>query len=249
MKKLPLFISAFLCCITVCDAQSCIPEVHFWADFSGKLDEAGINLSIYRSAGKGLVGNYRFVHDDKTVFELTGSEINCSYTFNTAKGKLAFNYTYDAVKKEDKYEGTFTAEQGKILSVKLQLATMVYGSENNRYGELFGTTPEVDSFASKIKRAFSNDDMPWLASHCSYPLNIFAGSPKPRVVKNKQEFATAYKKLFSKKFKDRFTDMRCYNMFCNHSGVMLGRGYVWINHTNTSSADKYQYCITSFNVF
>ena len=43
--------------------------------------------------------------------------------------------------------------------------------------------------------------------------------------------------------------MKCYNMFCNHVGAIMGKGEVKINHTATSEKDKYEYCITGFEVF
>ena len=38
-------------------------------------------------------------------------------------------------------------------------------------------------------------------------------------------------------------------MFSNHMGASMGNGAIWINHTLTSTADEYEYCISSINIF
>lgn len=237
------------------NAQKCMPGSQFWADFSGVLNGRTVELCIYRETDGNLVGNYRFSNDDKNVFFVTGSEKNCSYTLNemsdgnNLKSSFTFQYVSDKATKKDAYTGTHTDAGGKKVPVKLALGSMVYGSAKSRYGELFGTTQEVDSFAAKIKNAFIQDDKNWLAAHCKYPLNIYKGTPQPTVIKNAADFLAKYNILFSKAYKEKFKKMKCYNMFCNHVGAIMGKGEVKINHTATSEKDKYEYCITGFEVF
>ena len=231
-------------------AQSAMPDQHFWGDFYGKINGRDIALSVYRKSADSLTGNYRFTNDPGNVFLLDGTVKNNRYALTGQNGEFIFEHQFDKANKADKFEGSFTGTGGKQTPVALSMRSMVYGDENNRYGELFGTTVAVDSFAAKIKTAFINADKEWLASRCQYPVNVFGLSGKKlTVIKNKEEFLTKFAGMFKKEYRDKFKKIACYNMFCQHTGVLMGKGEVTINQTSNSEKDNYTYCITAITVF
>lgn len=252
LLKLNLLIAVLIC--TTVHAQTCLPDVNFWGDFSGKIGEREIALSVYRVSGDVLSGNYRYTDDEKKLIAVTGSIKDCIYSLKVRgdkkeTGRFEFRYTYDKTKKEDHWDGSFTDADKKERTVKLRLSSMVGGTLTQRYDQLFGTTQEVDSFATKIKTAVINNDKNWLAEHCRYPLNFHAGSSKAVDIKNKAAFLVNYNKYFTQAYRDKIKKANCYNMFSNHMGASMGNGAIWINHTLTSTADKYEYCISSINIF
>ena len=234
--------------------QSCLPDVNFWGDFYGNLGDKEIALSFFRVNDDSIVGNYRFTNNEKKIFAVQGVVSNCTYFLdaideNGSVGKFVFSFTTDKTKKHEQYTGAFTSTAQQKNKLSLQLRTMVGGTLSQRYFELFGTTDEVDSFAVKVKTAIANNDVHWLASNCVYPLSIYAGSHRPNMVKNKQEFFAAYKKFFTQPFKNKFSLMRCYNMLSNHVGAGMGSGEAWINNMPGSTKASYSYGISSFNIF
>lgn len=236
-------------------AQQCMPDVNFWGDFDGKSGDKEIELSIFRISADSIAGNCRFTNNTKEVFRVQGSLSNCAYHLTAINqneepvGKFVFNFANDKIKKQETYNGVFTSADNTQHNLMLQLKTMVGGSLTQRYFELFGTTAEVDAFATKVKSAIAGNDVQWIASNCRYPLTIYAGSHQPKIIKNQQEFFIAYKKLFTPKFKSKFALMRCYNMFSNHVGAGMGKGEAWINNITGSTAENYAYGISSFNIF
>lgn len=248
-----LLIATFVCAV-VCNAQTCLPDVNFWGDFSGKLGDREIALSIYRISGDVLSGNYRYTDNEQKPITVKGSIKDCIYFLEVTgdkkeAGKFMFRYSFDKTKKEDHWDGRFTDADNKERTVTLRLSSMVGGTLTQRYDELFGTTQEVDSFAAKIRTAVINNDKNWLAEHCSYPLNFHAGSSKAVDIKNKAAFLANYNKYFTPAYRDKLKKANCYNMFSNHMGASMGNGAIWINHTLTSTADEYEYCISSINIF
>ncbi|MEO6454916.1 MAG: hypothetical protein ABIN97_12620 [Ginsengibacter sp.] len=237
------------------DAQNCLPDPSFWADYNGWLGDKEIQLSVYKSADGNLIGNYRFINDEKKVFVFTGSEKNCTYSLdvvdnkNEAVGKFMFQYSFNKVTKKDIYEGVYTDNGNKRSSLRLQLSTMVGGSPTQRYFELFGTTQEVEAFAEKIKASFIDNDKNWLAEKCQYPLIVYFEKGKKRIINSDKQFLDNYDKLFSKAFLEKFKKIKCYNMFSSHIGAAMNKGEVVINHTKNSTSDKYEYCISSITVF
>lgn len=248
-------VASLLVCVITAQAQNCLPDPNFWADYSGKLGDNEILLTMYKSADGKLSGNYRFVKDEKKTFAFTGNEKDCIYNLEVkgiedkVNGKFAFRYTLDKIRKTDNYDGVYTDTNNSQAPLKLQLNTMVGGSLTQRYFELFGTTGEVDAFAEKIKAAFAAGDKKWLAAKCQYPLAVYSERGKKKVIKDEKEFLDSYNKLFTKEYLDKIKKIRCYTMFSNHIGVLMGKGAVVINHTKTSTAANYEYCISSFTVF
>lgn len=255
MKKNLLLAGGFLVCFITTHSQNCLPDPNFWADYNGKMGDNEILLSIYKSADGNLSGNYRFVKDEKKIFLFTGNEKDCSYYLNVVDnknkvlGKFLFRYTSDKIKKTDNYDGVYTDSNNKQAPLKLQLTTMVGGTLTQRYFELFGTTGEVDAFAEKIKAAFINNDKKWLAAKCQYPLVVYPARGKEKIIKNEKEFLDSYDQFFSKAYLDKIKKIKCYTMFSNHIGVLMGKGEVVINHTKSSTAANYEYGISSFTVF
>lgn len=255
MEKKLLQVAGLLLFIITTQAQNCLPDPNFWADYNGKLGDNEILLSIYKSADGKLSGNYRYVTDEKKTFAITGSVKDCTYYLdvvdnkNKTLGKFVIRYTSEKVKKTDNYDGVYTDTNNKQSPLKLQLGTMVGGSATQRYFELFGTTGEVDAFAEKIKAAFINNDKKWLAAKCQYPLVIYPAKGKEKIIKSEKDFLDSYNQLFSKAYVDKFKKIKCHTMFSNHMGVLMGKGEVIINHTKTSTFTNYEYGISSFTVF
>ena len=146
------------------------------------------------------------------------------------------------------YKGSFTGADKKEAAVQLQMKSMVGGTLTQRYLELFGNTNEVDSFAAKVKRAVVNNDKQWLAAHCKYPLQIYAGSHKPVVIKNEKAFLDIYTTYFTQAYRTRFTTMHCYNMMCTHVGALMGMGEIVINNTTSATIENPAYCIGTINI-
>lgn len=250
----PPFLLIALIWVATGYTQNCLPDINFWGDFYGNIGDREIALSFFRVKDDSIIGNYRFTNNEKKIFAVQGVVSNCTYYLdamdgNVPAGKFVFRFTTDKTKKKEQYTGAFTSAAQEQSKLSLQLRTMVGGTLSQRYFELFGTTNEVDSFAAKVKTATANNDIQWLASNCVYPLSIYAGSHKPNMIKNKQEFFAAYKKFFTDSFKKKFAMMNCYNMLSNHIGAGMGRGEVWINNMPGSIAASYHYGISSVNIF
>jgi hypothetical protein len=237
------------CCGFASTAQDCKTDVGFWNDHSGRLGETEIQLSYFTGKDGVITGNYRFIKNEKLVYSLRGKQNGCNFSFTAYDNNNGQVGSFTFIKTADNFNGNYTAADGTTSTVTLEVRSAVGGSVSQRYFELFGTTEEVDSFAMKIKTAFINNDKKWLAAHCRYPLNIYAGSPKAKLIKDQQSFINSYNKLFNKAWLDKFKKMKCYNMFSNHMGASMGRGEVWMNHSLVSTADKYEYCITGLELF
>ncbi len=237
------------CCVYTSTAQDCKKDVGFWNDHSGRLGEADIQLSYFTGEDGVITGNYRFTKNEKLVYSLRGKQNGCNFSFTAYDRNNEQAGSFTSIKTTDNFNGEYTDATGNTSTVKLHVQSAVGGSATQRYFELFGTTEEVDSFALRIKTAFIQNDKKWLAAHCRYPLNIYAGSPKAKLIKDQQAFISSYNKLFSKAWLDKFKKMKCYNMFSNHMGASMGRGEVWMNHSLSSTADKYEYCITALELF
>jgi len=251
MKKYLLVLVVAVMLLVKAPAQKCVPDPGFWADFKIAVGQEEINLSIFRSTDGTITGNCRFIKDVKNVFAITGAEENCSYHLNMLnakkelRGEFTFQYLVDKVKKTELYNGIYIDSSNKQVAVQPKLASMVGGSDTQRYLELSGTTAEVEAFAEKIKWAFINNDKKWLAANCRYPVP-YAGFKK--TLKTEKDFLDNYDKLFSKNYRDRFKKIKCYNMFSNHMGALMGAGEVRINNAANTAKEKNRYCISGFDL-
>lgn len=252
MKNRMFAVVILLLTVLCGSAQKCLPDKTFWADFKGTIDNREIRLSVYRSDDDKLYGNYRMISDETKLFTISGYEKDCVYyldVVNASKEVTAkFKIKYSNVEKKDVYKGSFTGSDNKEMAVQLQMESMVGGNLTTRYLELFGTTNEVDSFATNIKRAIMRNDKNWLAAHCKYPLQVYAGSHKPVIIKSEAAFLASYSKYFTPAYRARFSKMHCYNMMCTHIGALMGMGEIVINHTENSTEENYAYCIGSITI-
>jgi hypothetical protein len=202
-----------------------------------------------------LFARCRYRSNEKNIFTVTGNEKDCGFLLQVKdslaneKGSLAFKFSADKIKKTEQYTGSFTDPNQKTVPVNLNLVSMVWGTPTQHYGELFGTTEEVETFAEKVRIAFIQNDKNWLAAHCKYPLAVYKGSSKPIMIKDKAAFLTGFPKYCTAAYRKKFTAIQSYNMMCNHIGVIMGKGEVKINHTSSSSSANYTYCISSIEVF
>lgn len=245
--SMPAIIFSIVFC-NYSEAQHCKTDSGFWNDYKGKLAGQEIQLSYFTNYNGTISGNYRFIKNENRVYTLQGNQQSCNFfvRVHDHQNQNAGSFTF--IKWPDSLSGHYKDAAGNTLAVHLLLHAMVGGSQAQRYGFLFGTTQQVDSFAAKIKTAFIANDKHWLAAHCWYPLKIYMENGKAVTVNNKQSFLAAYGKYFKQAYRDKFKKMKCYNMFSNHMGAAMGAGEVWMSHGPTAAADNYEYFITSITV-
>lgn len=247
MKRHIIFTLSFILWVTLCHAFD--PHINQWNDFEGKLGKADIQMSLYFFEDGQIKGNYCYKRYG-TKIQLEGqikdslielTEFIKGRTNGFIKGKL---FT-DSL---DKFEANWTdSSKTKMHDLKLTLSSICSGTYDHRYGDLFGTDEELETFVKHIKSSIQNNDKEWIANHSQYPITTSLNNKKSIVIKNKKQLIDNFDQIFYQEFKDIIKQSCTCNLFHNYEGAMLGSGQIWINNKSGSTNNNYEYCIIAIN--
>ncbi|ETZ21830.1 hypothetical protein [Pedobacter sp. V48] len=227
MKKISfLFILVIL---SISFAQALDIEPNRWVDFTGKLGNSDVQLSIYRFSNGTLKGNYCYKKFEKRIpltGKISGDLIELTEIVN---GRVSGIFTGKVFTDDkDRFEGRWTnSDKTKSYNLKLTLSSIVAGSESHRYGSL-ATDSEVENFMKKTKDAILKNDHQWIISHIKYPINVTLNH-KRIAIKSQKQMSVNFNQIFHAEFKRKIKDACTCNMFTNYRGTMLGAGEIWID--------------------
>src|ERR1700712_452844 len=106
MAKTFLMLLAGMLCLTTNYAQNCRVHSRFWDDYTGMINKKLVQLSVFAGEDGTLVGNYRFVENEKDVFKIKGKQNDCHFTLTITDsggkqaGSFDFTRTPDFLKGE-----------------------------------------------------------------------------------------------------------------------------------------------------
>ena len=226
-------------------------ENNMWHDFTGKIGNSEIQLSLYISANGDVNGNYCYKKFEKKIF-LSGTINDKTFELtelieDNPNGYLKGTITTATTAGDIKLEGTWTNfDKSKTSPLSLQQYASCGGTLEHRYQALMGTDEEAESFVKHLKKSILNKDKEWVAAHINYPITVNSDGKKLHI-KTKEQLIVNFDSIFHKAYLDKMkTDCVC-NLFENYQGAMLGNGELWINNTASSTAAKYAYCIIAIN--
>lgn len=236
MKK--IYLLFILIILSISFAQALEIEPNRWVDFTGKLGNSDIQLSIYRLSNGTLRGNYCYKKLEKKiplVGKINGDKIELTEGVNgkingTITGKV---FTND----KDRFEGKWTnSDKTKSYNFKLTLSSIVSGSDSHRYSSL-ATDSEVENFMKYVKEAILKNDRQWVISHIKYPVNVTLNH-KRTAIKSQKQMSVNFNQIFHAEFKKKIKDACTCNMFVNYQGIMLGDGQIWVETFKMKSKDQ-----------
>lgn len=243
MKK--TYLLFILIILSISWAQALEIESNRWVDFTGKLGNSDVQLSIYRFSNGTLKGNYCYKKFEKKIplsGKINGDKIELTEMINgkvngVITGKV---FTND----KDRFEGTWTSsDKIKSYNLKLTLGSIVSGSYSHRYRSTT-TDSEVEGFMKNVKNAILKNDRQWVISHIKYPINVTLNQ-KRRAIKNQNQMSVNFSQIFHADFKKKIKEECICNMFTNYQGIMLGDGQIWIEYFKVKS--KGQLLIKALN--
>lgn len=85
-------------------------------------------------------------------------------------------------------------------------------------------------FHDNLVKLVDRNNVEELSKVVAYPLNF--SSKKKLSINNKKEFIENYKLIFNKKIKNIIKKQDRNKFFCKSSGLMYGRGEIWVNNFN-----------------
>lgn len=243
MKLLVVTLLTFLSITTI--AQVEIIRQDWWKTYSGELNGQEIALSLNRGSDNKIVGTTCDLAQDSKV-NLFGSEYVNSLRLK-AKINDSLIGTFDGYlirNDDDYYKGKFTPEgQDTSYTFKLKYSSGFYGTAQKRYIDFPGTDDQLEQFAKDVVSAFKKQDKEWLSRQMRYPLPIYLENKKQLTIKSPAQFIEKYEQIATKSLLNKMTDWKICNLFANHSGMMLGRGEIWIWREDTATDQDPQYRI------
>ncbi|NQX55772.1 hypothetical protein HQN86_19275 [Pedobacter panaciterrae] len=236
MKKISLLFILVMLSISFAQALEIGPN--HWVDFTGKLGNSDVQLSIYRFSNGTLKGNYCYKKFEKKIpltGKINGDVIELTEMVNGRANGIFTGKVFTDDK--DRFEGVWTnSDKTKSYDLKLTLCSIVSGSENHRYGS-FATDSEVENFMKKAKDAILENDRQWLISRIKYPINVTLNH-KRIAIKSQKQMSVNFSQIFHAEFKRKIKDACTCNMFTNYRGTMLGAGEIWIEGFKVKSKDQ-----------
>lgn len=240
-----LFSILFISTQTYLYSQDNLIEQDWWKTFSGELNGKEISISINRGSDNKIVGSScDLLADGKVTFAATeyGNNLRLTATFKDSivgvfDGYLTrqeddfFQGEYRPSNKEDSYPFTLKYSAGS------------YGTAEKRYIEFPGTDEGLETFATTIIKSFQTRDVVWLSQHAQYPLPVYLENKKQLTIKTPEEFRSKFDQIATETLLNKMTDWKTCNLFSNHSGVMLGRGEIWIWRENSATDQDPKYRI------
>lgn len=208
-------------------------EEGLWTDFEGTLNGKKIYLSLYRTTGDSVQGNYCDGIKEKRIalkgtlknnilFLVEGNVLGFKAIF---KGKVVHTENDEIIKG-------FRAERGGQKAERFEIAVVakVGGTAEKRYSNAVNNDEEIEAYMKKVKTAFLLSDSKWLAEQMIYPLHVSIGNGKYKDLKDKQEFIKYFAQINNDNFKKALKETCTCNLFHNYQGIMLGSGIIWIDN-------------------
>ena len=208
-------------------------EEGLWTDFEGTLNGKKIYLSLYRTTGDSIQGNYcdgikeqriaiKGTLKNNILFLVEGNVLGFKAIF---KGKVVKTENDEIIKG-------FRAERGGQKAERFEIAVVakVGGTAEKRYSNAINNDEEIEAYMKKVKTAFLLSDSKWLAEQMIYPLHVSIGNGKYKDLKDKQEFIKYFAQINNDNFKKALEETCTCNLFHNYQGIMLGSGIIWIDN-------------------
>lgn len=229
-------------------SQELIIEQDWWKTFSGEINDRQIAISVNRTKDDLIVGSSCDILKNQKVL-LTGTAVKSFLSLKakindsligTFKGKVS-------QLEDDFYEGNYTiAQTQESFPFKLKYSSGSWGTPDKRYIEFPGTDQELEDFAQQIIDSFKENNTEWLSQNAHYPLPVYKSNKRILTISNPQEFIENYNQITTETFLEKMTTWKSCNLFSNHSGVMLGRGEIWIWREDSATDKDPKYRIKNF---
>lgn len=225
-----LFFTIFVCSQTLLFSQENNIRQDWWKTFSGELNGKEIAVSVNRGSDNRIVGSScDLVKNQKVLLSgvESGNNLELTATINDSiigvfKGVLTRL-------EDDFFKGVYTTEiTNDSYPFKFKYSSGSWGTTEKRYMDFPGSDTQLETFAKDLIIAFQTNDKEWLSQNINYPLPIYFENKKPLEIKTPQEFKAKFEQIATKELLTKIIDWKTCNLFSNHSGVMLGRGEIWI---------------------
>ncbi len=231
MKKIILLLTYILLQTTHSSAFSL--DEGLWTDFEGTLNGKKIYLSLYRTTGDSVQGNYCDGIKEQHIAIKGTLKNNILFLVegNVLGFKAIFKGKFDDSTGDYFFKG-FRAERGgqKAERFEIHVVAKVGGSAEKRYSNALNNDEEIEAYMKKVKNAFLVSDSKWLAEQMIYPLHVSIGNGKYKDLKDKQEFIKYFAQINNDNFKKALKETCTCNLFHNYQGIMLGSGIIWIDN-------------------
>lgn len=243
MKTTAILI-CFLSVFSSLSSQELIIRKDWWKTFSGEINGKQMAISVNRTQDGLIVGSSCDILENQKV-QLTGRD---EENFLSLKAKIKDSIIGSFEGKvrrleDDFYEGnyTITATQ-EVFPYKLKYTSGSWGTPDKRYMDFPGTDQQLEDFAQQLLDAFAENNTTWLSQHMGYPLPVYLEDKKQLTITSPSQFIEKYEQIATKTLLDKMTSWKTCNLSSNHSGVMLGRGEIWIwrDDTATDQDPKYR---------
>lgn len=220
-----------------------------WMDFSGKVNNKTVYLSLFQTNEGVLYGSYIDCDRKNKVLitgEISGNQV---HLIGLLKGKEVEEFNLKNISDStDRLQGSRVIKSTKQKSlVSFRLEAMCGGTLEHRYGDYFGVDDDVEQFMADIQTAVRTNDKVWMSKNVQYPIVVLVGQKKKLTIKNEAAFIQQYDKIFSVAFKNKIVASCTCNLFNNNSGVMLGDGEIWIYQKENSTEKDYNFIISAIN--
>lgn len=86
----------------------------------------------------------------------------------------------------------------------------------------------VENYMKQVQSSIVAGNKKWLAANIKYPIRVNLDGKTSVTIKNENEFAQNFDKIFYKAYVELIKKERASNMLCNSQGVTLGNGQIWI---------------------
>ncbi len=228
-------------------AQEQIIEKDWWKTYSGELNGQEIVLSVNRGSDNKIVGSTCDLIQGHKV-NLIGNEYGNSLRLNAMINDSIIG-TFDGYlirKDDDFYKGEFKPV-GKDASYTFDLkySSGSYGTTEKRYVDFPGTDTQLEQFAKDLILAFNTKDKEWLSQKMYYPLPVYLKNKTKLTITSPIQFIEEYEQIATQTLLGKMTSWKTCNLSSNHSGVMLGRGEIWIWREDTATNEDPKYRINN----
>lgn len=232
-----LFFTIFVCSQTLLFSQENNIRQDWWKTYSGELTGKGklngkvIKISLNRGSDNTIVGSScDLLAGGKAA--LTGTEYGYNLRLQaTTHNDSLIGTFYGLLSRgeDDIYRGEYKHYDGEeSYAFTLKYTQGSWGTIEKQYVDFPGTDEGLEAFAAKIITAFQTNDIEWLSRHAQFPLPVYLENKKQITIKTRVEFVSKFDQIATETLLNKITDWKTCNLFSNHSGVMLGRGEIWI---------------------
>lgn len=243
MKNLVICLLVFASTCTAI-AQDEIIRKDWWKTYSGELNGQEIALSVNRGSDNKIIGSTCDLTQGHKV-NLIGNEYGNSLRLKAMINDSIIG-TFDGYlirKDDDFYKGEYRPIQiDTAYTFNFIYSAGSYGTTEKRYIDFPGTDVQLEQFAQDIIVAFQTQDKAWLSQQMGYPLPVYLENKEKLTITSPEQFIEKYEQIATQALLTKMSDWKTCNLSSNHSGVMLGRGEIWIwrEDSATNQDPKYR---------